>query len=52
MAKYLNEKETAEMLGMSVGKLSVWRSMSPKYTGIGEHVLYKLEDVEEFIKNN
>lgn len=50
----LTPKATADILGVSEGTLTVWRSVGRydlKSTKIGRKVMYKPESVQEFIEN-
>ncbi len=49
----LDDKEAAEVLGVSKGTLSVWRSVgrySLKYSKIGRLVRYRVADLRAFIE--
>ena len=51
----LSPEQAAEMLGVSVGTLSVWRCVrrypALRYTKIGRSVKYRLSDIERFISS-
>ena len=48
---FLDEKEVAELLGVSVASLRRWRLLGrgPRATKIGASVRYKLADIEAFV---
>jgi hypothetical protein len=46
--------DTAKMLGVNLGTLSVWRCTKRyplPYVKIGKKVFYRLEDIEKFIES-
>jgi hypothetical protein len=51
----LNEKQTAELLGVAPGSLSVWRATKRypalKYIKVGASVRYRLSDIEGFLRS-
>jgi len=50
----VNEKRAAEILGIAVGTLQVWRCLRRyplPYTKIGRAVRYRLEDLDEFVRS-
>lgn len=53
--KLATPEEAADILGVSPGTLSVWRSTgrtSLRYVKIGRKVMYRRSDVDNFIQNN
>jgi hypothetical protein len=54
MDKLLNERQAAELLGVSPGTLSVWRATKRypalKYIKVGASVRYSPADVQEFLR--
>jgi len=51
--KLLTRNETAELLGIQPGTLSVWaceRRYALPYVKIGSSVRYRIEDIDEFIR--
>ena len=55
MDKLLNEKQAAELLGVSPGTLSVWRATKRypalRYIKVGASVRYSPEAIEEFLRS-
>ena len=55
LEKLLDQKQTAELLGVSPGTLSVWRATKRypalKYIKVGASVRYSPADVQEFLRN-
>jgi hypothetical protein len=52
--KLLTPRETAEILGVTVGTLQIWRTTRRyplKYIKSGSRVLYNPLDVQEFIES-
>jgi hypothetical protein len=50
----VDEKQAAEILGITAGTLSVWRCVRRyplPYTKIGRSVRYSIEDLERFIES-
>lgn len=50
----VTEKVAAEVLGVAVGTLQVWRCLRRyplPYTKIGRAVRYRVEDLDEFIRS-
>ena len=54
MKSILNEKEVAEMLGISLSKLRADRQHSRgiPFVKIGKRVLYRFDDIEGFLEDN
>ena len=55
VTRLLNPVEVAEILGVSVATLAKWRCLQTYdlvYVKIGKLVMYRAEDVEQFILNN
>ncbi len=53
--KFLTPAETAEILGVTVGTLNVWRSTGRHdlpYFLLARRVKYRLEDVQNFIQKS
>ena len=53
-AYLLSEPQTASVLGVSPGTLSVWRSTGRynlRYVKVGRNVRYKAGDVREFLES-
>jgi len=53
--RLLKPTETGEMLGLSTATLATWRCTQRydlPYVKIGKNVMYRLEDVEQFILDN
>lgn len=53
--RLLNPHETAKMLGVEYATLAVWRHHKRydlKYVKVGHRVMYKEEDVLDFIENH
>lgn len=50
----LNDHELAERLGISRKTLQKWRSlrMGPAYLKLGSKVVYRVEDIEAYIKRS
>lgn len=49
----LRPEQAAEMLGVTSGTLSVWRSTRRyplRFIRVGRHVRYRLSDIEEFLR--
>ena len=51
--QYLNNEESAAFLKVSPATLNTWRSrgLGPKYYKAGRRVLYKSQDLEEYINS-
>ena len=51
--QYLNNEESAAFLKVSPATLSTWRSrgLGPKYYKAGRRVLYKCQDLEDYINS-
>lgn len=53
---FLTEAQAAELLGVSPSTLNLWRTRKmrrgPAYIKYGKIVRYRVEDLEEFIKNS
>lgn len=49
--QYLNNEESAAFLKVSPATLNTWRSrgLGPKYYKAGRRVLYKCQDLEDYI---
>jgi predicted DNA-binding transcriptional regulator AlpA len=54
MARLITTKQTAEMLGTTVGTLKSWRSrgVGPQWVKLGAAVRYDVEELLDFIKRN
>jgi len=53
-ARLLTPQETAELLGVAVGTLTMWRTTRRvvlPYVRVGRHVRYKPEDVRRFVED-
>lgn len=50
----LNNKEAANFLSIKPETLAKWRSehRGPRYSKIGRRVVYKVQDLEEFLEQN
>jgi excisionase family DNA binding protein len=50
----LTDEETAKVLKISKGTLPVWRcnGKGPRYVKVGSHVRYRIQDIDEYLKNN
>ena len=51
--QYLNNEESAAFLKVSPATLNTWRSrgLGPKYYKAGRRVLYKSQDLEDYINS-
>jgi excisionase family DNA binding protein len=52
MTKLLTSAEVAELLGVSIGSLAVWRCTQRyplAFVKVGRSVRYRIEDVEAFV---
>jgi excisionase family DNA binding protein len=53
-ARLLTPDETAELLGIARGTLTMWRATRRvilPYVKVGSHVRYKPEDVQKFVES-
>ena len=51
--RLITPQRAAELLGLSIGTLTVWRSVGRydlPYVKSGSRVMYKAEDIQEFIE--
>jgi hypothetical protein len=52
--RLLNEKQTAQSLGVSAAALRKWRSegRGPKFARVGRCIRYDLRSIERFLRQN